>query len=78
MKKYIFEHCGVMLHVDYTTSPSGMPEFHNIQVMDGNYRPTGPDLRPLLHQTLIIDRQPKRGDRFDAQTFLSAIAQELV
>lgn len=76
LKQHIFEHCGVMLHVDYTMT-GGTLEFRNIQVMDSNYRPTGPDLRPLLHQALIVDRVTRVGDRFDAETFLSAIAREL-
>lgn len=77
MKHHIFEHCGVMLHVDYSNDQHGIAQFHDIRVMDGNYRPCGPDLRPLLHQALLITNAPVTGARLDAHTFLSAIAMEL-
>lgn len=80
MLRHIYEHAGIMLDVQYTNDSSaqdGMPTFHSIRVMDSNYRPTGPDLRPMLHNTLIILQDPQPGLRLDAYTLLTCIAEEL-
>lgn len=64
-----------MLHVDY--EPGDEPVFNSIHVMDADYRPVGPNLFPLLHQTLVVDADPEVGDELEAQTFVSAICEEL-
>ena len=69
MKIHIFEHAGVMLEVKY--APGVVPTFHTIRVLDANYRAVGPDLSPLLHDTL---RMVAPGE---AETFLSTIVAEL-
>lgn len=74
---HIFEHQGVMLHVDYDppTKAEPSPQFRSVRVMDTSYRPTGPDLTHMLHDMLLIVGE--HGPRVDAQTFLSAIAEDL-
>lgn len=77
MLTHIFEHSGVLLHVEYSRNASDETHFHSVRVMDPQYRPTGPELIPLLHQSLLLDTEPVMGMRVDAKTFLSAIAEDL-
>lgn len=76
---HIFEHGGVLLDVSYTPAPPGDldgPTIHSARVLDGDYKPTGPDIVGLLHGAHII--HPPGADGFsEAETFLSAIAGEI-
>jgi hypothetical protein len=47
---HIHDSAGVSLRVEYTVASDGVLTFHNIKVLDADYRPVGPDLTPLLHR----------------------------
>ncbi len=74
---HIYEHAGVMLNVQYT--PGDPPTFQDIRVLDRNYRPTGPDLQPLLHSAFFLESAKDENEQpcMDAQTILSAIVADL-
>lgn len=72
---HIFEHRGIYLRVDY--EPTVPPTFNSVRVVDANYRPIGPDLQPLLHDTLLVTTPAMGGADAEAQTFLSSIVEDL-
>lgn len=72
---HIFEHRGVMLRVDYAEGAE--PTFNDVRVLDANYRPVGPNLTPLLDNTLLMNDKPDDQGEFSAATFLSAIVEDL-
>jgi hypothetical protein len=76
--KHIYEHEGVMLEVLYSRDPALEEEviFHSVRTLDSQYRPTGPDLTPLLHTACIVEHEVPGGDS-EAVRFLSAIIEEL-
>lgn len=67
---HIFEHAGVMLDVDYI--PGNPPTFQSVKVLGADYKPTGPNLLPMLHTTAIVN-----ADETEAMRFLSAIVEDL-
>lgn len=73
--KTIFEHAGVMLAVDYTPGDDGIHSFNEVRVLDGDYRPTGPNLTSLLDTAFVLTG--RQGDHFSAESFLSAIVTEI-
>jgi hypothetical protein len=74
---HIFEHAGIMLQVGYTQPQGEDPTFHTVHLLDANYKVCGPNIVELLHRTAIIIGEPIAGHTPDAQTFLSAIAEDL-
>lgn len=73
---HIFEHEGVMLRVDYDPGDDGVPTFHEVRVLDSEYRPVGPNLTNMLDSTLLMSPPDALGG-YSAMTFLSAIVEEL-
>lgn len=71
---HIFEHSGVMLSVDY--EQGSPPLFRSVRVLGADYKPTGPDLLPLLHSVAFVGPASPLG-LAAAQHFLSAIVEEL-
>jgi hypothetical protein len=71
--KHLFDHRGVLLSVDYTPGP--VIEFHSVHATDHVYRTVGPDLMPLLHDTLV--RMSETTDTVECQTFLSCIVDDI-
>lgn len=76
--KHIYEHNGVLLDVEYepATDASG-PYFKGIHVMDVDYRPIGPDLRPLLMHVVITDAFVDADGIGTGEPLLSIITGEL-
>ena len=70
---HLFDHHGTMLHVDY--SPGTPITLHSVHVTDSMYRPVGPDLTIMLHNTLV----PIMATAQNAlcQTFLSSIIDSI-
>lgn len=71
---HIFEHAGVMLDVQY--QPGDPPTFQSVRVLGADYKPTGPNLLPLLHTTAILEMTAD-AEVVQATRFLSAIVEEL-
>jgi hypothetical protein len=72
MKTHIHDYQGVLLRVEYTPDKVEGPTIHSVHVLDRRYRVVGPDLVPLLHDTLVLVAPG------EAETFLSLIAGDLV
>lgn len=69
---YIFEREGVMLDVQYRHDADGIASFGEIRVLGVDYKPTGPDLAPMLHGMLLWSKPGHEVDHV-----LSHIAEEL-
>lgn len=67
--KHIGDVNGVLFEVTYSGPPP--VEIQSVHLLDVDYRPTGPDLTFLLHDTLVMTA--KR----DAERFLSKLIEEL-
>lgn len=67
----------MLLRVDYETTPNEPVLYRAIHVLDSDYRPTGPDLTPLLHDLVLVDKEPQPDGTQEAQRFLSLISEEL-
>lgn len=50
---HIFEREGILLDVQYRRDLDGVPSFGQIRVLGEDYKPTGPDLAPMLHGMLL-------------------------
>ena len=72
---HIFELSGVLLNVQYSATKPDIT-FYSVHVMDGNYRCVGPDLMPMLHDTLVLTTP--RGRPAEAMTVLSAITEDIL
>lgn len=70
---HLFDHCGVLLSVDYI--PGHPVHFNSVRVTDGDYKPVGPNLLGLLHHTLVPLSDLSSG--MICQTFLSTICDDL-
>ncbi len=65
MSVHIHDSAGVSLRVEYAIASDGVLIFHNIKVLDADYRPVGPDLTPLLHHLLVLTNiNPPQGEHF--------------
>ena len=65
MSVYIHDSAGVSLRVEYSIANDGVLTFHNIKVLDADYRAVGPDLTPLLHRLLVLtNAMPPEGEHF--------------
>ena len=65
MSVHIHDSAGVSLRVEYAIASDGVLIFHNIKVLDADYRPVGPDLTPLLHTLLVLTNvNPPQGEHF--------------
>lgn len=73
---HITERAGVMLHVSFDKDDEGRVCFHSIRVMDGEYRPVGPDLTPLFENTVSLD-PPVVGEIREGEDLRSIICGEL-
>lgn len=71
---HIFEHKGVLLHVDY--EPGEPPTFTCVRVMDAHYRPTGPDIQILLDDAFVLGDHTDADGCLEAETFLQRIVGE--
>jgi hypothetical protein len=76
LQTQIVEHAGVLLWVEYDdVSP---PTFNTVRVLDGEYRPVGPNLVPLLNDlVLILKPEAQVGEEVEAERFLSNILTEM-
>lgn len=54
MQSTIFEHKGVLIQVNYTLGSDGKPDFDSAHSLDGDYRPVGCDLLPLLADCVML------------------------
>lgn len=50
---HIFDHEGVLLGVNYQRGTDGVPELSGIRALDADYKPTGPDLTPMLANMMV-------------------------
>ena len=50
---HIFEHEGIMLGMEYTRGADGIPDFGQIRALGEDYKPTGPDLLPMLAGMMV-------------------------
>lgn len=73
---HIFEHMGVMLHVEYTPGFDGVPTINSVRVTDERYRPIGPNLAEFLNTTVVLYPEESDGTR-EATPVLSLITEEL-
>ena len=71
---HIFELAGVLLNVQYSATQPDVT-FHSVRVMDGDYKCVGPNLMPMLHNTLLMTS--RHGIHAEAMTMLSAITEDL-
>lgn len=71
MTKHIFEHKGVLLECFYSVQTDGQPLFSSVRVLGADYKPTGPDLCPLLHDLVVMVNEE------EGTAFLSTIVSEL-
>ncbi len=67
--KHVCDVSGVLLEVEYS-GPSPV-EIQSVRVLDADYRPVGPDLTLMLHDTLFLVAQD------EAERFLSKLVAEL-
>lgn len=72
---HIFELAGVLLNVQYSATKPDVT-FHSVRVMDGDYKCVGPDLIPMLHNTLLLTGA--HGRHAEAMTLLSAITEDIL
>lgn len=66
--------CGVFLQVTYHTEDDA-PTVTDIRVLDGDYRPTGPDLTEFLNRLVYISAS--KDGSVDGERFISTIIGEL-
>jgi hypothetical protein len=71
--QHIYEHSGVLLLVDY--DPEEPIAIHKVQVLDQEYKPTGPDLTHMLEEMLVLTDSTKETP--EAARFLSLVTEEI-
>lgn len=71
MPSLVYESAGVNLRVEYSVAPDNIPVFESIRVLDGDYRPCGPELLPLLANLLYLHTP------LEAESFLSVLSGEI-
>lgn len=62
---------GVLFHVEY--DPKLPITIHKVRTLGADYKPTGPDLTHLLHDTLLLED----GSDDEAVRFLSLITEDI-
>lgn len=71
MPSLLYENAGVTLRVEYSIAEYKVPVFESIRVLDGKYRPCGPELIPLLANLLYMHSP------LEAEPLLSVITGEI-
>lgn len=71
MPSLVYENAGVTLRVEYSIAEDGVPVFESIRVLDGNYRPCGPELAPFLAKLAYLHSP------LEAELFLSILSGEI-
>lgn len=61
---------GILFQVEHVGSP---PDLHSVRVLDGDYRPCGPNLALLFHNLLMLDDAASD----EATRLLSIIVEDL-
>lgn len=54
MATHLYEHGGVTLHVHYSVGEDNIPTIESVRVLDGSYRPCGPDLVEFLQPMALM------------------------
>lgn len=67
--KHTFEHNGVILLVTY--DPEEPVTFHSIRALGADYKETGPELMPFMHDLLLMV------EPLVAERLLSRIAEDI-
>lgn len=72
----IFEHSGVLLHVDYTLGDPTL--FNCVRALGPDYQPVGPDLLPLIKNLAFVNHDAHdTGEVTEAEMFLSTVVGEI-
>jgi len=71
MPSLVYENAGVTLRVEYSIAEDGVPVFESIRVLDGSYRPCGPELAPFLANLLYLHSS------LEAEPLLSILSGEI-
>lgn len=83
MHTQVVERAGVMLQVEFVppASPEETITFYNIRVLDGDYRPCGPNLVQLLDPLLVLSSESEGAQPGDcgvvAERLLSTLIDEV-